>query len=252
MPSDADAPGPVGVIPAAGRALRLGRLPCSKEVLPIGWELGPDGSPRAVVACEPLLRQMRRAGVTRGLFVVGNGKWDVPAFLADGERVGLDLAYLVIDDSPSTVHTVARACRHLGDGTAVFGFPDLILRPDDALAAIVDRHYVGDADVVLGLFPTDDPSRFDMVETDGDGAVRRIVIKPAQTDLRLTWLAAVWGARFTAFVDEWVAAGRAHEIEREAYVGDVVQAAIAAGLAVVAVEVPGGGYDDVGVPPVTR
>lgn len=92
----------IGVIPAAGRATRLGHLPCSKEVLPIGWELGPNGRPRAVVACEPLLRQMHRAGASRAFVVVGTGKWDVPAFLEDGERVGLDLAYLVIENSPST------------------------------------------------------------------------------------------------------------------------------------------------------
>lgn len=250
MPSAPEAHELIGVIPAAGRARRLGRLPCSKEVLPIGWERGPNGRPRVVVACEPLLRQMRRAGAGRAFVVVGGGKWDVPAFLGDGDRVGLDLAYLVIEDSPSTAHTVARACRHLGDATTVLGFPDLVLQPADALGVIVDRHRVGDTDVVLGLFSTDEPSLFDMVEMDDESAVRRIVIKPPATNLRLTWLAAVWGGRFTGFLNEWVAAARPAEAApgRELYVGDVVQAAIAAGLTVVGVEVPGGGYEDIGVP----
>ena len=113
----------VGVVPAAGRATRLGRLPCSKEVLPIAWETDPAGRSRALVACEPLLRQMRLAGAMRAFVVVGNGKWDIPAFLGDGDGVGLDLAYLVIADSPSMVHTVARACPRLGTATVLFGFP---------------------------------------------------------------------------------------------------------------------------------
>lgn len=250
MLSAADSHELLGVIPAAGGATRLGRLPCSKEILPVGWELGPGGHPHAVVACEPLLRQMRRAGAARAFVVVGSGKWDVPAFLGDGQRVGLDLAYLVIDDSPSTAHTLARACRHLGEATVVLGFPDLVLSPDNALEVVVDRHRVGDVDVVLGLFPADDPSLVDMVETEVNGAVRRIAVKPRATKLRLTWLAAVWGARFTQFVDEWMAARSSAEAaqEREVYVGDIVQAAVAAGFAVVGVEIPDGGYADFGVP----
>jgi len=249
MPWGADSHELIGLVPAAGRATRLGHLPCSKEVLPIGWELGPSHKPRAIVACEPLLRQMHRAGVVRALVVVADGKWDVLAFLGDGQCVGLDLAYLVMADSPSTAHTVARACPHIGDVTTVFGFPDLVLRPDDALSLIVDRHSVGDADVVLALFPTDDSSLFDMVETDGE-TVREIVIKPPATNLRLTWLAAVWSVRFTEFVNAWAAAGSSADATpgRELYIGDVVQAAIAEGLAVVGVEVPAGGYDDIGVP----
>ena len=31
---------PVGLVPAAGRASRLGALPCSKEVFPVAFEAG--------------------------------------------------------------------------------------------------------------------------------------------------------------------------------------------------------------------
>lgn len=238
----------VGIIPAAGRATRLGRLPCSKEVLPIGWEVDMEGRPRALVACEPLLRQMRIAGARRAFVVVGSGKWDIPAFLGNGEGVGLDLAYLVIADSPSTVHTVARACRHVGEATVLFGFPDLVLRPDDPFAPIVDRHRDGGADVVLGLCPVDEPSLFDMVEMDGE-TVRRIEVKPVATSLHLTWIVAVWSATFTAFVEDWLGTrGGEAPSGRELYMSDALLAASTAGLAVVGQEVRGGGYDDFGLP----
>jgi len=192
---------------------------------------------------------MRVAGASRAFVVIGGGKWDVPAFLGDGSRVGLDVAYLVIDDSPSTAHTIARACGHLGSATTVLGFPDLVLRPDDALATVVERHRVGDADVVLGLFTTHEPSLFDMVET-AEETVLRIIIKPAATNLRMTWLVAAWGHMFTRFLNQWVDAHPMGEAApgRELYIGDAMQAAIEAGLTVVGMEISEGGYDDAGVP----
>jgi glucose-1-phosphate thymidylyltransferase len=218
--------------------------------LPIGWEIDDDGRPGVVVACDPLLRQMAEAGADRALVVLAPKKWDIAELLGDGERVGLDLAYLVVRESPSTAHTVARALPHVDGATVLFGFPDLVLRPRDTLRLLAERYAAGDADVVLGLFPTDDHALFDMVEIGDRGAVQRIVIKPGETDLRLTWLAAVWGASFSDYLAEWVVSGRASEVEagREPYVGDVVQAAVTEGLAVVGVEIPGGGYVDVGAP----
>ena len=36
----------VGLIPAAGRATRLAPLPCSKELVPIGFQTAADGADR--------------------------------------------------------------------------------------------------------------------------------------------------------------------------------------------------------------
>ena len=52
----------VGLIPAAGRAERLGPLPCSKELLPIGFRETPRG-PAPKVAGHYLLERFRAAGV---------------------------------------------------------------------------------------------------------------------------------------------------------------------------------------------
>ena len=191
------------------------------------------------VACDPLLAAMAAAGVRRCVVVLGHGKWDVPAFLGDGARHGLDLAYLTIADSPSTPATLDRAYEHVRGCRVVLGFPDILVSPPELFRPLL----AVEADVVLALFDADDPTLVDMVDVDADGVVRAVVPKPAVTGLRLAWLAAVWGPAFTELLHDGGPWG-AEATER--YVGDVVQDAIDAGLRVRGVRVEGGRYRDVG------
>ncbi|CAA9210298.1 MAG: Glucose-1-phosphate thymidylyltransferase [uncultured Acidimicrobiales bacterium] len=232
----------VGLVPAGGVASRLGAMPCSKEILPVG--IG-DGPGTARVACDPLLEAFASAGVRRCVMVLGHGKWDVPAFLGDGSRVGLDLAYLTVRESPNGPTTLDRAYEHVRGCRVVFGFPDILIGPSDLFDPLVQMQEEGGADVVLGLFPAADPSLVDMVELDDDGRVRAVLPKPEQTSLRYTWLVAVWGAAFTELLHDgapWAADGR------EVYVGDVINAAVRSGLTVMGSVVPDGHYLDVGTP----
>ncbi|MGH8772647.1 MAG: hypothetical protein ACREV2_15955, partial [Burkholderiales bacterium] len=67
----------VGLIPAAGRALRLKPLPCSKELYPIGFHEAEPGVPfRPKVVCHYLLEKMRAAGITQVCIILLRGKWD--------------------------------------------------------------------------------------------------------------------------------------------------------------------------------
>jgi glucose-1-phosphate thymidylyltransferase len=237
---------PVGLLPAGGRALRLSRLPCSKEILPLGAPQGGDG--RVRVACDRLLEGMRAAGAERAYVVVGDGKLDIPAYLGDGSIAGLDLAYLTVERSPSTITTIDRAYAFVRDELVVFGFPDIVFEPVDALARLVERQAETGAAVVLGLFPAARPEQVDMVDADDAGRVRQIVIKPAETTLRLAWILAVWTPELTRFLHERRAAVEEGSGGREPYVGDVVQSAIDAGLAVDSVAFPEGSFVDVGTP----
>ena len=70
----------VGIIPAAGNAARLGHLPLSKEVYPIGFEKIDDIDVPKVVSSY-LLEDMSEAGVSEFHFVLRHGKWDIPEWL---------------------------------------------------------------------------------------------------------------------------------------------------------------------------
>lgn len=236
----------VGLAPAAGRAARLGRLPCSKEVYPLGVRETAVGQ-RVRVACESLFDAFDAAGVARVYVVVGHGKWDVPAFLGQRSPAGTPLTYIVIENSPSTCHTVDAASPFVDDALVAFGFPDILIEPRDCVARLRDHQRLTGADLVLGLFRAERPSKMDMVELDASGTVQRIVIKPSTTTLEDTWILAVWTPRFTSFLHDYVRAEQRDQ-DRERYVGDAMQAAIDAGWRIEGVRIPGGRYRDIGTP----
>lgn len=236
----------VGLVPAAGAATRLGPIPCSKAILPVAGA-GP-GSGGVRVACHSLLESLAVAGITRCLVVVDTDTGgDVPRFLGDGEELGLDLGYLTVSASPSTVATLDRARRHVGDATVVLGFPDIQLAPLDVVTRVLEHHRASGADVVLGLMRATDPTAVDVVDVDELGIVHAVVPKPRETTWPWMWVLAVWGPRFTALLHEH-AVGAAGQAAREPFVGDVVAAAITAGMRVEGVRLEDGRYHDIGTP----
>ncbi len=235
-----------GLIPAAGKAERLGSLPCSKEIFPLGFRDTPLG-PRPRPVCRYLLESFRRAGVGRALILLRQGKWDIPALLGRGTGHGLDLAYLVLDTTSSVPETLDSAYPFVAEARVALGFPDILFEPTDAYVHLLGHQDATGAEIVLGLFPTDQCAKTDMVELDRAGRVRRLVIKQPDAGLTYTWSVAVWGPEFSRYLHEFV---RSHTTPagRELYVGNVIQAAIDDGLKVAAVPFPQGSYLDVGTP----
>ncbi len=200
----------VGLIPAAGRAERLGPLPCSKELLPIGFRETPRG-PAPKVAGHYLLERFRTAGVRRVFMVLHESKQDVPRYFGTGEIADVALAYLSIPGSRSVPETLDRAFPFVEESIVALGFPDVIFEPADAYAPLIARQAATGADLVLGLFPTERFRSTDMVELGDDGRVVRVEVRPESTELRYNWLIAVWSPVFTRFL---------HEAVRNAPVGE--------------------------------
>ena len=244
----------IGLVPAAGEARRLGHLPCSKEILPVGLADTADG-PRVRVACEALFDGFRRAGIDRALMILRRGKWDVPAHLGDGRRLGVRLAYLAIEPTGSVPETLDHAWPFVEDADVALGFPDTSFEPRDAYTHLLERLWHGEPrpEVVLGCVPTDRSEKTDMVETDGSGPdgggrVRRIVVKERDTGLSHAWMIAVWRPLFSRFLHQYLAERPAAAGADELYPGHVLQAAIDDGLRVDAVVFPAGRFLDVGTP----
>jgi glucose-1-phosphate thymidylyltransferase len=235
----------LGLIPAAGRAERLGPLPCSKELLPIGFRQTPRG-PVPKVAGHYLLERFRAAGVGKAFMVLHESKQDVPRYFGTGEIAGVALAYLSIPGSRSVPETLDRAFPFVDGAIVALGFPDVLFEPVDAYAPLIARQAATGADLVLGLFPAERHQTTDMVELDAAGRVVRIEIRPAVTKLRFNWLIAVWSPVFTRFLHE--AVGKAPVDGPELQIGAVVSSAVEARLRVEGVEFPEGSYRDVGTP----
>ncbi len=240
----------VGLIPAAGQASRLGAIPCSKEVLPLGLRQTPGG-PVVRVACDGLLEQLRSAGAARAFVVLREGKWDVARHLGGGETHGVPLAYLCRRASPSLPASLDAAYPFVRGQRVALGFPDVQLGPADALARVVARQEESGADLVLGLVPAVRPHTTDMVDVDPAGRVRRIEVRPPSTALRLCWVLAAWGPAFSEHLHGAVAAAAVDEAASgvgELQIGAVVAGAVTAGLDVRGLALPGGWYRDLGTP----
>jgi len=227
----------IGLLPAGGKASRLAPLPCSKELYPIGFRPVEGGrSLRPKVVCHYLLEKMRLADVTKAYIILREGKWDIPAYLGDGKMLDMHLGYLMMDLPFGVPYTLDQAYPFVKDATVVFGFPDIIFQPDDVFVQLLAKRAETNADIVLGLFPADQPRKMDMVDLDANGRIRGIEIKPARTDLRYTWIIAVWTSDFTRFMHEYVLAsqktnhkdkaGTNVKEQEELFVGDVIQAVI--------------------------
>jgi glucose-1-phosphate thymidylyltransferase len=243
----------VGLLPAGGQATRIAPLPCSKELYPVGFRLtGAEQELRPKVVCHYLLEKYRLAGATKTYVVLRPGKWDLPAYLGDGSMVDMNLAYLIVHLPFGAPYTLDQAYPFAQEALVVFGFPDIIFEPDDVFTQLLAKQAATQADIVLGLFLADQPHKMDMVALDEAGRVSQIVIKPPQTQLRYTWIIAVWTPAFSRFMHDYLRATQPEQkpgfSPKELFVGDVIQAAIEAGLQVGHVFFPNGRYLDIGTP----
>lgn len=206
----ANTPSPVvGLIAAAGRATRLSPLPCSKELLPVGYMRHPQtGTPRPKPVSRYLIEQMLLAGATRLALVLRPGKWDIANHYGDGSALGLSTAYFQMGDPWGPPFTAAQALPWLDDATVLFGFPDILVDPPDALAQVHRHLHCGEADVVLGLCPMPRWGLADVVQCDADHRVTRMAPKesdPIRDPADRTWMLAAWRPRFTRFLREEIA-----------------------------------------------
>ena len=237
----------IGLIPAAGYATRLGPLPCSKEILPIGVRDTRDG-PQPKAVSHYLLEKMRLAGITEALIVLREGKWDIPAHYKDGAIVDMRLAYLAVPPTAGPPYTLDYAYPFVRDALVALGFPDILFEPDDAFVRLLEHQARTNADVALGLFPADRPETMDVVAVAGSGRIEQIVVKPAHTTLRQTWGIAVWTPTFTQFLHDRLSQAPAPGEGTELHVGNLIQAAIEAGMRVEGLVVSGRPFLDIGVP----
>ena len=238
----------VGIVPAAGRAVRLGSPTGSKELLPV-WRPSSSraGAPLPAIGCH--LSSFERAGVDRAFVVFRTGKEDIPSALGTETDGGMRLDYIEVESTPSPPFTLAAAVPQLSGATVVMGFPDILFEPLEAVRRILTPLRQRQADIVLGLFPHPLVRRADVLDLEANGLVREVHSSCDPTADAWTWGLAAWSPRFTRFLHDCLAGFDAAE-QRAGCLGvsDVLNAAIKQGLVVrgeVASDTP---FLDIGTP----
>ena len=230
----------IGLIPAAGKGVRLG-LPYPKELYPIIRNNHYKPIAQFVV------QNLTEAGINHVVFVVNETKHQLMGYFGDGHRFGCNISYVVqetrADSNSSTSPGLANAldsAYHLIRGkTVFFGMADTIMQPNDLFAQAFEVAQKED-DVILALWPTERPEKFGMVHYDSNGRVFEIVDKPNKTELTEMWGGIIWRKRFTEHL---------HACVREKGKSDfayIMNSAISGGMNFRAVHFKDGTYIDLG------
>jgi glucose-1-phosphate thymidylyltransferase len=249
----------IGLIPAAGKAERVAPLPCSKEIFPIGFQQKDQNCGEIPkVVSQYLLECMQFAGATKAYIVIRKGKWDIPAYFGDGKKLEMHLAYLIMGLPFGVPYTLNQAYPFIKDVTVLFGFPDIIFQPEDAFVKLLDRQTETGSDIVLGVFPVNRRHRGDRIALDDKGRITNIEINPKSTRLKLTWVIAVWTAKFSIFMRDYIqhpqkTARSAHELNmgktrQELFLSEVIKGALKKKLHIETVLFSKGTYLDIGTP----
>lgn len=239
--------GIVGIIPAAGKGTRLSPFPCPKELFPIGYQdylVGQMLQKRPKVISQYLIENIIDAGAQQVLFILGEDKHEIMRYYGDGSRFHVDVAYLYQEQLYGMPYAINLARNWIGDADVLFGMPDTIIEPKNAFQQLLVQHYRTSSDLTLGLFYTDNPSKFGMVELGPGNTVKQIIDKPRTTMLKYMWGCACWSAKFTVLIDNYL---KFHPYNgKEVVLGDIFSFALDNRLSVNALVFEKGQYIDIG------
>lgn len=194
----------IGLIPAAGKGVRLG-LPYPKELYPVIRNNHYKPISQFVVD------NLTNAGLRHIVFVVNETKHQLLGYFGSGQRFGCDISYVVQEvvegktksTSPGLAHALDSAYHLVKGKTVFFGMADTLMQPNDVFKRVYEAA-VPDDEVLFGMFTTGHPEKFGMVRMDGDNRVLEIVDKPKQTNLTEMWGCIVWRATFTEYLHKRV------------------------------------------------
>lgn len=238
----------VGLVPAAGTASRFSLPGVDKELLPLpqpqsSRHLGGNVGPKRVI--DFVLDALIDANIREVVIVTSPSKVErVSAHLSARFGRLVDLAFVLVRDSQSMVHSIDAARAWLQGATVALGMADTVVLPRDCYAQLLASHEARHPDLSLGLFPTDTPARFGMVEVDADLTLVLHEDKPASWAGSLMWGIAVWEPSVTELIGSVIAGDQPTGTEHN--FGRVIDLAMEHALKVKGCAISGGLYHDVG------
>jgi Nucleoside-diphosphate-sugar pyrophosphorylase involved in lipopolysaccharide biosynthesis/translation initiation factor 2B, gamma/epsilon subunits (eIF-2Bgamma/eIF-2Bepsilon) len=189
----------VGLVPMGGSAARWQPLVSPKELLPFGNR--PDGSPKVAADC--VFDAMTAGDVSRVIVPILPQKAQlIMRYLGTRLKNGALITYFAAP-GPTLTANVMACVPLLGNDDVFFGMPDTSFTPADIFLHCGAR-LSGQAECVLGVFPSDSPAELDVV-LHRDGIAESVWPKPhgfgsAPGDV---WGVAAWNAAFTRRVASW-------------------------------------------------
>lgn len=127
------------------------------------------------------LDHLRRHGVDEVTFACGFLPSAIVSAFGEGDAVGMRLNYVIEPEPLDTGGAIAFAARTLERQRLVVCNGDILTDLD--VGALVAWHEERRAVATIALTPVDDPSRYGLVRTTGDGAVTGFLEKPDPSEI---------------------------------------------------------------------
>ena len=162
-----------GSIPAGGLGTRLQPLGFSKELAPVAR--------RAVI--EYLIERLILAGIDKIFINTAEDKLDLIRYLAHKSPYKNNLIFLVRERQGLLDGIVLPEQFLREDDELYFGLPDTLWYPKDGFVQLDTLP----GELVLGLFDTGTPKRFDSVVIDKDSKIQSIEVKVPAPKSKWTW-----------------------------------------------------------------
>jgi len=157
------------VILVGGEATRLRPLTCNTPKIMVPVLNRPF--------FEHLVAYLKKHKIIDIVLAVGKSPGQVRDYFGDGGMFGVRLSYSIEDSPLGTAGAVKNAEKFLDDSFIVLN-GDIFTDID--LSVMMRLHRENKAVVSLALTPVEDPTVYGVVETDGEGRVRRLVEKPSR------------------------------------------------------------------------
>jgi len=231
----------IGIIPAAGKGTRL-NLPFSKELFPL-----PAGNNKTITpVINYLLYSMSSAGIKRVFTIISKEKKDLLQYLGSGSDFNFQISYLLQDRARGMPEAISLVTNWINRDTIVaFGMPDTIFFPTDAMRIILNELISSQADLILGLFPTETPNYFGVVDFDEYYRPIDFIDKPTHTEFRFVWGIGCWKFRFMEILNSFVQHYK--EYAKELILSDIFKIALSQNLDIRVYPFHNGEYYDIGI-----
>jgi glucose-1-phosphate thymidylyltransferase len=231
-----------GLLPAAGLGTRMRPFRYPKELLPVCFESVPGSNfikPKLLI--EYSLEAFKNAGIDDVYVVIAEWKTEIMKYLEDGGQFNLNISYLLNNRALGLADALLSGFPWLSDKITCFAMPDTMFSPSNAFQSIIEKLEEKDADLVLGVFPTEEASHFAPVEFAEDGKVIEIWEKPEIPKVNNAWGIAVWNSSFWKYFRKY-----SQTLEPGISITDTFNKAAKSGLKVYCVYFADGWYKDIG------
>lgn len=162
-----------GSIPAAGKGSRLQPLGFSKELAPIGH--------KAII--EYLLDRMVSAGIKKIFVSIDHEKTDIIKYLWTKTKYKSYLVFSPKGKNGLQDGILSPAKFLHPEDEIYFGLPDTLWFPENGFKQLIKHN----GKLVLGLFDSGSPEKFDSVDIDDRGVIKSVEVKVDNPKSNWTW-----------------------------------------------------------------